>query len=233
MKTLIVLGMAAIAPVCAYAVDGQILINQASVKTFPFTITASGSYKLSSNLNVAALGVVADGISIDADNVTLDLNGFAVIGNGGANTVGIENANNHNGITIKNGAVTGFSGGVGLSGARGDFELTDVHASNNSTVGISVHGASSVIRHCIADHNLTGFSLFEAVISDSGASFNSADGIDAKESSIIHNIVSENANVGVSADTLSLVSTNMLLANGTDLKGGLTLMDNSCSKGLC
>ena len=63
-----------------FATDGVVLINQSSVLAaggFPFKITQAGSYKLSSNLQVPAS---VDGIDILADHVTLDLNGFAIIG---------------------------------------------------------------------------------------------------------------------------------------------------------
>ena len=63
-----------------FAVDGVVLINQASVMAaggFPYVITQSGSYRLSGNLTVPS-GV--DGIDINADNVTLDLNGFSIVG---------------------------------------------------------------------------------------------------------------------------------------------------------
>src|SRR5205085_8172012 len=64
----------------AFAVDGVVLINQASVIAaggFPYTITQPGSYKLSSNL-IVPLG--KDGIDINAANVTVDLNGFSIMG---------------------------------------------------------------------------------------------------------------------------------------------------------
>src|SRR5579864_3177056 len=72
----------------AFAVDGVVLINQANALAgnvtpgdtpgFPVTISQSGSYKLSSNLVIADPN--ANGIQITADNVTIDLNGFSIIG---------------------------------------------------------------------------------------------------------------------------------------------------------
>src|SRR5687767_6473062 len=44
---------------------------------FPVTLSAAGSYRLSGNLTVPAGG---SGVIIDADNVTLDLNGFSILG---------------------------------------------------------------------------------------------------------------------------------------------------------
>src|SRR5579862_6817102 len=76
---LIRMGLAiALGPVCGYAVDGQILINQSTVMSaggFPYIISQPGSYKLSGNL-VATTG--ASAIQIGANNVIVDLNGFNV-----------------------------------------------------------------------------------------------------------------------------------------------------------
>src|SRR5579871_2894201 len=120
-----------LAAVPAFAVDGVVLINQSNALAgnvtpgdtpgFPVTISQSGSYKLSSNL------VIADpngtGILITADNVTIDMNGFSMIGpsvcNGSgttptssctvSNTSGIGiNAGEQTGITIMNGSIRGM-----------------------------------------------------------------------------------------------------------------------------
>src|SRR5947207_10653708 len=71
-----------------YAVDGVVLINQSAALAgnvtpgdtpgFPVTISVSGSYRLSGNLTVPDANTTA--IEIDADNVTIDLNGFSIIG---------------------------------------------------------------------------------------------------------------------------------------------------------
>ncbi len=110
----------------AFAVDGVVLINQASVTAaggFPFKITEAGSYKLPSSLVVPA---ETDGIDIQANDVSLDLNGFSISGAivcdgtncgtqprtavSGISALAI-------GITIRNGHVRGFSRGVKIFGA--------------------------------------------------------------------------------------------------------------------
>ncbi len=63
--------------VCAFGVDGTVLINQSTVIAlggFPYTISAPGSYRLSGNLTVPNAATTA--VVIAADNVTLDLNGL-------------------------------------------------------------------------------------------------------------------------------------------------------------
>jgi hypothetical protein len=57
------------------------------ISALPFTISASGSYYVTGNLT----GVVGQhGISINADNVTLNLRGFEIVGPGGAATTGTD-----------------------------------------------------------------------------------------------------------------------------------------------
>ena len=73
----------------AGAVDGVIEINQASALAgnvaigdstpgFPVTLTAPGSYRLTSNLAVA--NAATNVIEITGNDVTLDLNGFTIQG---------------------------------------------------------------------------------------------------------------------------------------------------------
>lgn len=71
-----------------YAVDGVVLINQSTALAgnvtpgdapgFPVTISVTGSYKLSGNLTVPDANTTA--IQITADDVTIDLNGFSILG---------------------------------------------------------------------------------------------------------------------------------------------------------
>jgi hypothetical protein len=69
-------------PVPALAVDGVREINASSASGGPgplYTITAPGSYRLTSDLSVPAGRI---GINITADDVTLDLKRFTVRGSG-------------------------------------------------------------------------------------------------------------------------------------------------------
>ena len=61
----------------AWAGDGQIDIAE-----IPYTISSSGSYIVVHDL--ATTQTDTNGITIEADNVTLDLNGHALIGPGKA-----------------------------------------------------------------------------------------------------------------------------------------------------
>src|SRR3954454_3804301 len=73
------------------------------ISSLPFVISTSGSYYVTGNLT----GLSGQhGISVNADNVTVDLGGFDLVGPGGAAT-GIRVQNSHVNVTIRNGTVRG------------------------------------------------------------------------------------------------------------------------------
>jgi hypothetical protein len=95
------------------------------IGTAPFTISASGSYYLTGNISVGTSA--ANAITINADNVTLDLNGF----------------------TISSTHPTGSSAGIALTGVRKNVQMrngiirgTTVYSSPNFTGGGFLSGIS-------------------------------------------------------------------------------------------
>ena len=209
---------------------------------FPFIISQPGSYKLTSNLKVPA-GL--DGIDINADNVTLDLGGFRIIGTqtctgsgitlvctglvGSAN--GIVSTSSAN-ITVRNGSVLGFSTGVLLTG---DGHLVeDVHARNNG-VGIAVF--NGVIRRDTANLNLVaGINAVSCTITDNAANNNRNDGIRAAESTVIQNVANGNGADGLVISNGGLFGSNAFIGNGTApiFNGGsFSQNNNSCGLGPC
>ena len=108
-----------------------------------YAITQPGSYYLTGNLN-GELG--KDGIDILTDNVTVDLNGFAVIGALISN-VGIY-SNNDN-VALRNGTVRSWRQvGVRLQGASEIVE--GLRVSHNVGYGLLATG-NAVIKDCAAD----------------------------------------------------------------------------------
>src|SRR5262245_43423647 len=75
-------------PIGSHAANGVVLIDQdralagnvtlGDAPGFPVTISQSGSYRLSGNLTVTNVDTTV--IQVTADAVTLDLNGFSIIG---------------------------------------------------------------------------------------------------------------------------------------------------------
>jgi parallel beta-helix repeat protein len=114
-----------------------------------FVISQPGSYYLTGNI----IGVVfTGGILIATNDVTLDLNGFSVIGapSGG---MGIRASAVQN-IGIRNGAVRNWSGpGIDCSKTT-NCTIENIRAYNNAD-GIRL-GASSSIAHCVVSANANG-----------------------------------------------------------------------------
>ena len=130
-RTVLPFAAIALLPVSLFAVDGQVLINQAVVNAsggFPYVISQADSYKLSGNLIVTT---IKDAIVINHDDVSLDLNGLALIGSGDFVTnpagcepggsaqhcAGVNAISGFQSSTIKRGSIRGFADGVYLFGS--------------------------------------------------------------------------------------------------------------------
>jgi parallel beta-helix repeat protein len=119
---------------------------------YHFIINQPGSYFLPANLDVTK----ANGIQINAEGVTLDLNGFQVArasGSGG-NGIAIQAAAHR--ATVRNGSVKGFAYGVysipvGNRSARSG-SLRDLSVSGCTTAGI-IAGEGAVLESCRAHGN--------------------------------------------------------------------------------
>src|SRR5688572_22881084 len=99
------------------------------ISSVPYAITSAGSYYLTGNLtNTTA----TNGISIRADNVTLDLGGFTLAGVGQF-FAGIALGPRQVNVTIMNGVIRNCgTQGIDASGVRGGI-VRDVHVIANGT----------------------------------------------------------------------------------------------------
>lgn len=128
----------------------------------PFTISQPGSYYFTAN--VTATGSIA-GIIVAADDVTIDLNGFALTGGGGGTARGINVPAAQKNLAIRNGIVRGWAGGGVRADLATDSVLEKLRASGNSG-GLGgaalLVGNGSLIKDCVASNNPTtnGFKTF-------------------------------------------------------------------------
>lgn len=135
-------------------IDGRIPIAASSA---PVTISAPGSYILTGNVSVAAN---LTGITVAADNVTLDLNGYSVIGVPGSTSgIGVILATSQRRFVLRNGTISGFNTGVALGVATNTAVVEDLLIEGCRTYGIlasSPDVRSFRIRRCtIVDTGLT------------------------------------------------------------------------------
>jgi hypothetical protein len=196
----------------AYAADGQIKIGQTASTTFPVVIDQPGSYVLTSNLVVSTANVI--GIVIAADNVTLDLNGHALIGpgigTGGNDARGIDGRFRKN-VTIINGTVRDFpSDGIALHGSGWDQptngtnnQVKDIRAYGNGFGGIVVTNA--IVTNSTANSNgWTGIAAESSAITDCTTNGNGIRGIGAKMSIISNCTTNSNGSYGVRASNTTI-----------------------------
>jgi len=187
MKKIILLGLLSVSGL-AFADNGVFAINDVcdgfgcfpgDSGGFPITITNAGSYQLTSNLISSSTTVNV--IEINANNVTLDLNGFSIIGpktctglgstlvcnnsSMTANGIASTNALTYNSI-IKNGTIEGFSTGIDLgptNSANGDV-IKHVTLRQN---GIGYRAPYSLASDVSLIKNSTGFIAANSLIKDS------------------------------------------------------------------
>ena len=125
------------------------------ISSLPYNITSPGSYYLTTNLT----GISGtNGITITADNVTIDLRGFILFGVPGAlDGIHVPGDRTYLNLVLQNGTVRGWPGnGVDADNTKGS-RFNQLNVTGNSTDGLNP-GVDAVVHHCIAsDNGLEGF----------------------------------------------------------------------------
>jgi parallel beta-helix repeat protein len=156
-------------------VEARTIVNAANTPgdaTNQFIITAPGSYYLTGNIT----GVSGKhGISINADNVTVDLNGFALVGAGSGLFDGIHVPATRTNLCIRNGTIRNWgNNGIDLSNSNNN-QIERLRVSNNGGNGMAVGPGSTVIACTAAANTAAGFFIGDgAVVSQCSATGNGA-----------------------------------------------------------
>ena len=90
-------------------------------------------------------GCPSNGLVIGADDITLDLNGHTISGDGkpvrrcprGSSATSESSNDDHAGVTVRNGSVRGFAIGVLVVGVRGN-RLVELSSSRNQFFGFVI-----------------------------------------------------------------------------------------------
>lgn len=188
---------------------------------FPVTISEAGSYRLGSNLVVPDANTTA--VHITAANVTLDLNGFGILGPatpGGG--VGVRAPFPALNVTVRNGVVRGMgSTGIVLSRA---CTVEGVRVRESDT------GIAALTGCNIVNNNVSG---------------NRGVGIRVQSGTVIGNVVTVNAGIGLElgavfdsgTETVGYVHNVVRRNNGGDanpqVTGGVQMGGNICGEALC
>ncbi|HZO55190.1 MAG TPA: right-handed parallel beta-helix repeat-containing protein [Bryobacteraceae bacterium] len=168
-----------------FGVDGVVLIDQnralagnvtpGDTPGFPIWITQPGSYRLSGNLTVPG---ELSGIEVRADGVTIDLNGFSIIGPGAGAGRGIDvlaffAVPAFHETTVLNGTVRRMGNAGIVLGDRSRVE--NVRAISNGLSGIFV-GSGSVVRNNISyGHSIGIQAVFSSVVGNTARNNSTVD----------------------------------------------------------
>lgn len=216
-----------------------------------YVISTSGSYYLSENIGVTNAN--ADGVRIDAVNVTLDLNGFEVTRASGTGGYGIYITSGSTNATVRNGTVQGFSYGLCSYNYYATCSFEKLSIANCYSSGINIRYNAQVIdcqiydnggdgitgeynvdvRGCVLkDNGGSGVEVDEGVITDCRAFGNGKDGIHASFGSKISKCVSRsNAGIGIYVADGSTVEHCLVSYNS---EAGIHVRDHcSVSGNLC
>ena len=122
------------------------------ITSVPCTISASGSYYLTKNLNSTGTA-----ITVTADNVTIDLCGFTLTGPSSGVSYGIY-MNGRSNVEIRNGTICNFYGGIQEGSAINGIghRVIGVRVIANSRYGIQLYGNGHEVRNCISRNNGAG-----------------------------------------------------------------------------
>lgn len=183
--------------------------------TFPIVISQPGSYFLTRSLTDVS---GADGIQIATHSVSLDLNGFALIGvNDASAGSGIRVVGVQSGIRITNGMIRDWFHGIdGFEDSLGSYQavfsrVEGVTALSNNGTGIRL-GFDSEIINCNVSQNNVGISTHFTVVRGCHATDNDS-GIKVENSSLVDDNKAFNNSIGIQASGNSTTRRNTSTGN--------------------
>lgn len=175
-----------------------------------FVITNAGSYYVTTNI----ISTSGNGISIQTNNVTVDLNGFMLQGPGFSAGVAVSGARTN--IVVRNGTIRGWGAGVSAASAEGS-RFEGLHISYNGGTGLRV-GNFCTIYACHAYTN-GGLGLQASTglhIADCVAAFNGQRGIEGFDTANVRNCTAR----GNGGDGIAVNSGSLVMDCVTEFNGG-------------
>jgi hypothetical protein len=213
----------------AQADDGFYVIGGGRVgtriNTLPYPINSPGFYYLGGNLTTSG-----DGITVNVDNVTIDLMGFTLSHTGPPGSSNGIYMNGRNNVEIRNGTISGFFGGIfETSFNSNNHRVINIRAlnpgANGSGANIGLDGVNHLVKDCFASGNAYGgIGIDGGTISGCVSVGNSGYGISITVSgSILDNVAKDNPGNGFSVPSgNALVDGNSASGNGTNYSAGGT-----------
>ncbi|MEX0849388.1 MAG: right-handed parallel beta-helix repeat-containing protein [Candidatus Dependentiae bacterium] len=214
-----------------------IAIRNSDVGTTGLTITDPGTYFLAEHINYAPSGTGTAAITIDGDNITLDLNGRTIRQtNSMGTTVGVEIAAGHTNVQITGGTIRNFTAElIDVNSTSNGISITHMNClDNGSSPGIELR--SGIVGVNIDTVNILNagniglrtFNVTDMQMNNCNVSDSSAAGIRLNESnnvSLFNCIVNNNNFAGLIVDGPSAstrIDSCTVVDNGT---GGIRVID--------
>jgi hypothetical protein len=201
------------------------------ISALPYTISEPGSYYLTGNLSVST---AIDGISVQADDVTIDLNGFELNGNGmgsraifGSTTGGFPPPPPRRNWRVYNGAIVGWA--HAFSAPTSQVQIDHVRASGIRWGGFTT-GAGARVSDCSVESSSTD--LNQGIVTGDRSSVESCStrgftiGIDVGNNSTVASCNVTAARVGVRADFASTIASCRINAIETGIQADGAILGN-------
>jgi len=125
------------------------------IASLPFSVSAPGRYFLVTNLTYAL--TTGPAITINADEVILDLNGASLHGPGVSNSaIGVLVQGRHS-VTIQNGDIDSFGlAGIELLASSAQNIVDNVRLNADQTGVLVVSGTLNIVKNCMVDGGTVG-----------------------------------------------------------------------------
>lgn len=184
-------------------VEPRIPIPGSDTPVGTFTINESGSYYLTGNRHCNS-----DGITVDANDVTIDLMGYTLTGSAPGSVIGVRIQSDS--VEVRNGTIRNFGFGIwGSSQYKGTF-IENMRALSNSRHGIYLESRpKNIVRNCLVSRN------------GSDASTGHVSGIQVGINSIVMNNIVEYTGQGISATTGGRNVYGIFASSGSTVSGNV------------
>ncbi len=184
------------------------------IESVPTVIDESGHYYLTGDLFMPHAGM--RGIMVEADDVTIDLNGFSLVGPGANSLDGIRQPDQYRNLTIKNGVVRNWQGSsAGGIIARGTgTKVINVHVTNNA-FGMQLMAGGLVSDSFAMDNTTVGIDVVRNVVVRNSRAYRNGLGIHAVEGNTIsHSVAYANQQTGIYLGDGNSLSHSTSFSNG-------------------
>ena len=195
-------------------VEPRVLINASDL---PLTITEPNSYYLVEDVNFT--NAASHAITIECNDVTIDLSGYTLKGPDSGTNSGIY-MNSRTNVQVRNGTIRDFYYGIYEESTNGkEHQVIDVRVISNLYTGIYLLSKGNRVKDCtVAQNGFNGiFSAAASIVTGNVVCDNEGHGLQTGPSSIVTgNTVYKCRSFGIVVNWASTVASNIAYDNTYD-----------------